>query len=751
MKRAVWCLFLVSCLLPHSETARAEREWLEDTPIVLSTSTPLTSEQAVRDWIQTDLSRHFGLNEHSALEPDFTSGSIGDTSVVKVAHTHQGIVVIGSESRLAIDPQKNSINVLGHVHAIDYRGPDKAPMKHTDALKKAGLKPMQLYSSKTVLWSATDQNHVLAFEVDGIFRSGGGLGKALRLYLDAESGQLLQALTLMQRAKNRQVNNWSAACEDLSNRRRQFGIEDVINVADSRFSRKEGQAPVSTMAINRSYDLLGKGYDFMSSVLGLDSLDDNGIKLNMYANVLIDDEGDLNCEGEGFNAFWAGKLQSLFVTAEGLDFEEVVMHELAHGIVSNGSNLEYAGQAGALNESIADVIGVSFRGWLAAGGEGSDPVSMPRDMWKLRGPGFVLRDVADPRMANRGRERYPDHMDDFLNWPVHESHDYGGVHYNSSILNMAFYLLSQGGSHPHKPGSLAVDGIGVRKAAKIVAQAASKLLFVRSNFKDARFAYAQAAASLFGQGSPEWVAVHMAMDAVGVRGAWEPPAQPEPDPQPEEQPETPPQKQAPETEPDAEQPTTEAAGDSAEINPVIFVLIAGVGLLIAAFALMKARPKYADDEDERSYGADKTSQHESSPYVTTAPSPAQTEVQQQHYHTQQVQHTNYPSARSPASGGNVVLQNRGQNVPLDEAHMQSSDGLVIGRASDLVHVHLQDKCVSRRHLRLRNTSNGYTVEDLNSTSGTCIDGVKIKPFTRVKLQRGQVIQIADFTFIFSPS
>jgi bacillolysin len=70
--------------------------------------------------------------------------------------------------------------------------------------------------------------------------------------------------------------------------------------------------------------------------------------------------------------------------------------------------------------------------------------------------------------------------------------DYGGVHYNSGVLNYWFYLLSQGGAGTNDKGNaFTVTGIGIDKAARI-AYLTEQLLSPTSNFASARAMAVQA-------------------------------------------------------------------------------------------------------------------------------------------------------------------------------------------------------------------------------------------------------------------
>ena len=116
----------------------------------------------------------------------------------------------------------------------------------------------------------------------------------------------------------------------------------------------------------------------------------------------------------------------------------MIGHELTHGVVQHTANLAYEGQAGALNESIADVFGVLVEqfhrrqtaaeaSWLV--GEG---LFMPDvqgvAMRSMKAPGTAYDDDV------LGRDPQPAHMQNF----VRTSADNGGVHINSGIPNRAF-------------------------------------------------------------------------------------------------------------------------------------------------------------------------------------------------------------------------------------------------------------------------------------------------------------------------
>ncbi len=98
--------------------------------------------------------------------------------------------------------------------------------------------------------------------------------------------------------------------------------------------------------------------------------------------------------------------------------------------------------------------------------------------------------------------------------------DNGYVHLNSGIMNLAFYLLSEGGKHPRGITQNEVTGIGFESALRIYYHANVHLFTRETHFPAARMALAASAESIFGKCSNEWHAVHQSYDAVQVPGNW---------------------------------------------------------------------------------------------------------------------------------------------------------------------------------------------------------------------------------------
>ncbi|MBZ2163572.1 M4 family metallopeptidase [Alteromonas stellipolaris] len=757
-------------------TLAAEKIGVNRAPKPLEKQSILSSAAERKAWVKNALSAQFNLNEHNTLDTKDQEQLLNSFRVVSVFQKYNKVPVVNGESRLLLNEKNQPAYVLGKHGNISSTSTTVPMLSEADALSRLQSAKETDVASRLVYWPSPEGHHVLAYEFEGEFTTKLGFAPSQRVFIDASTGEELDRIPLFHTAMHRQVNNFVAACNEFKVK---FPLippltDRVEARAMKMHARTEGSTPSNDASVETAFTLLGDAYEFIDAVLGMDSIDGNGLRLNMFINVhFLKGMPTIQCYGDVFNAMWMSRKQSLYVPEEGLHFIEITMHELAHGIVSNGSNLEYSFQSGALNESIADSIGIAFRIWLEHANKQTNSIKIPREYWILRMPSGPERDLADPSSLDFGQGSYPDHMDDFFNWPIKK--DRGGVHINSSIMNMAFYLMANGGPHPRHSGTDKVVAIGLSSAVHIVAQAASKLLVQSSNFEDARFAYALAAEALHGKGSKEWVSVHQAMDAVGVSGAWSMPQEipeiepepettpipkPEPAPQPEpeqKQTETVPASPAPEKKTEQTPEQTPAPSETQHDNQLIIILVlGGVGLCIALLALFKLKPAYSKNEGPVGYGAYISATRASSTSTSAHASRASSRTANETTSgtassaSKQPERQSSPSLTSVSLASPCYLQSiaGSQKLDISVATAAKGEGFVIGRALELVHLQLRDERISRRHLRIKLKGSSFTVEDLNSTHGTLLDGERLHAFTPAPIRHGQLLRIADFSYVF---
>ena len=513
--------------------------------------------------------------------------------------------------------------------------------------------------------------------------------------------------------------------------------------------------------MERLFEILGSIHAFFDLVLNRDSFDGAGATLRAYHGTrFFAGIRWQQCIGDEFNAGWAGE-NFMLVHSDAVEFPAIIAHEVTHGLINATAGLVYQGESGALDEAISDALGVTFDAWRRSGAprDVNAPLSMTSRDWQMRDPSGVARDMSNPRSVlweMSGRQRpYPDHYDVYAPLPL--DYDQGGVHINSSIINHGFYLLAEGGRHRSRSGGPDVEGIGAMRAARIFGRAA-ELLTPQSNFRNARFAFAFVAESLHGPGSPEWVSVHTAMDAIGVPGTWDPPpptpepdppptrpqtTPPEPDPPPTRPQTTPPEPDLPPTrsQPDPDPPEdddSDAAGpesdDPSGDNAVLVMsLVGGLMLLGAAGLMLRPRPPRSPAPAP---GRQRRPVRPGSPSggaQVAPPTPAPT----------------------PKPEGDVVLGvlrpvDGSRPIPLPVAQLSSREGLVVGRDIELCHVQIRHSSVSRRHVRLRiqelTGSRLIQAEDMNSLRGTRIDEVDLKPFQLESIMPGQILRIAGLAY-----
>jgi hypothetical protein len=112
------------------------------------------------------------------------------------------------------------------------------------------------------------------------------------------------------------------------------------------------------------------------------------------------------------NAFWNG-MQMTYGDGDGsifVDFSrgnDVIGHELTHGVTQHSLQLNYSNEAGGLNESMSDCFGAEEASRLCGGLGASGLVSPCRRFRAPKGTGGLLRDSGESTGAPIGRPHYP--------------------------------------------------------------------------------------------------------------------------------------------------------------------------------------------------------------------------------------------------------------------------------------------------------------------------------------------------------
>jgi Zn-dependent metalloprotease len=264
--------------------------------------------------------------------------------------------------------------------------------------------------------------------------------------------------------------------------------------------RGEDDPPTGDVAVDEAFDGLGATFDFYWDAYQRSGIDGAGAPL--LATVHYGRDYD--------NAFWNGE-RMVFGDGDGEVFRgftgaiSVIGHELAHGVIQHTAGLEYQGQSGALNESIADVIGALTEQYAA--GQTADQATwlVGDGIFTEEVQGRALRDMQNPGTAydddELGKDPQPAHMRDF----VVTTEDNGGVHINSGIPNRAFALAA-----------IALGGNAWEQAGQVWYRALTGGLSSTADFRTFADATADAATELYGEDSEVTTAVRTAWTTVGV-------------------------------------------------------------------------------------------------------------------------------------------------------------------------------------------------------------------------------------------
>lgn len=309
-----------------------------------------------------------------------------------------------------------------------------------------------------------------------------------RLFADAITGDLVAQHGLIHYALNRKIYNGNHTNPDAP-------------TLPGTLMFSEGGSSTDAAAMD-CYTNFGYTYNYYKSKFNRDSIDNAGMALI----------GTVHVGTNWVNAYWEGT-QMVFGDGDGVDATylskslDVVSHELTHGVTDRTANMTYSNESGALNEAMSDILGASTEAY-ADGAVSADTWKVGEDCWTPGTAGDALRYMNDPIADGQSYDYYPTRYTG--------TSDYGGVHLNSGIANLAYYLLCQGGTHPRGKTTVVVPAITMAKAEQIFYRALVTYMTTSTNFQAARTATAQAATDLYT--ATEVDAVQKCWDAVGAPG-----------------------------------------------------------------------------------------------------------------------------------------------------------------------------------------------------------------------------------------
>ncbi|MCP4643809.1 MAG: hypothetical protein GY851_25415 [bacterium] len=299
-----------------------------------------------------------------------------------------------------------------------------------------------------------------------------------KVLVNAHTGIVVLHFSMVPQSKNRQISD--------NNNNSSGGVGALV--------RSEGDGPTGINDADLAYDYLGDVYDSYFNWHGWDSIDGFGMTLNATVRYC---DAYYGCPMA--NAFWDGVSRMYF--GDGFVADDVVAHELTHGVTTYTSDLMYWSESGAINEAFSDIWGEFID---QSNGRGTDSEAVK---WLMGedAPGGAIRSLKDPMsfqnwFPDSGYIPMPDRYKG-IGW-YEGVYDNEGVHHNMGVGMKLAYLLADGDNF----NGYQIVGLGIPKTADLFWEAQSKLLTKYSDYRDLGSVLQLAAANLsFSQGETNTV------------------------------------------------------------------------------------------------------------------------------------------------------------------------------------------------------------------------------------------------------
>ncbi|MCY2988881.1 MAG: M4 family metallopeptidase [Planctomycetota bacterium] len=346
--------------------------------------------------------------------------------------------------------------------------------------------------NKGLLDNTDDPVSHLAWEVHLVQTD---LGVNESYFLDAHTGELLEQLD-GNRYLTRGVYDCSVG-DGLCH------INAYYSQYNYTFGRSEGKPPVGPNPLmggstdtDAVYDMLGFIHnDVLQARFGRNGGNGRGgigdgknFQLTSTMAYVFFEKFNPSFCSENFAGFTGYSLQYCL----GQAVTDVIAHEYGHSITyflrfdaqGRPVSMVYQGESGALQENFSDAFAAAVEYYRFGDCDwffGEENAT------------GLYRNLVDPPSAPTPPDiiSYPDR---YLSPSYYSgTNDYGGLHYNATILDKAFYLTAQGGQF----NGYEVQGLGIDKAIHIWYRAVTQYYTTTETFNDAYYDLIQAATDLY--------------------------------------------------------------------------------------------------------------------------------------------------------------------------------------------------------------------------------------------------------------
>ena len=437
--------------------------------------------ESVADAVKRQFSSQFGIrNPANDLVVKGESHPSVNRHNIRYQQLYRGIPVFGGELIANLDSQALS-SISGKTSQVNLTdvSPEITPTQASDLAKQAVAKWQQRDS-----YSLTTSEPELVIYDPSLIGPGDG-PQALVWKLSVTSGQLppVNELVLIN------ANNGAIALHfdqvDHVLDRETYSANNTTTIPGTLLCDDSVPPPATCTTdvdVEAAHLHAGDFYNFFFSNHNRDSIDDAGTTIVSITHY--------DAPGAGI-ALWDG---TQILLSDGMPAaDDVVAHELTHGIIEQTANLNSYFQSGAISESLADMWGEFID---QSNTSGTDDAGVRwligEDIPGIAGAARSMQDppaYGDPdRMTHANYDQDDDMSDD------------GGIHTNGGVNNKAVYLMVEGSAA--EPGGQfngrTITGIGMTKVASIYYDVLTNYLGIASDYLDLYNALNQSCISLIG-------------------------------------------------------------------------------------------------------------------------------------------------------------------------------------------------------------------------------------------------------------
>lgn len=473
------------------------------------------------------------------------------TEHVRMKRTYRGLPVVGGD--VVVESRNGRLKAMHGSLKSNTRPNMTVGLARMDAIVEAGARFKGRVESASnqglVVWARAGEPR-LAYQVQLKGALNGGAQGDIMYFVDAKSGKVLdiqdqlQTVNAVGTGKSLLVGNVSINTDFASGK---YSLRDltrgsgaVYDAANRSYTTAARRATLftdtdnvwgnnattdrATVAVDIAYGV-AMTWDYYKNTHGRNGIFNNGSGVKSYAHTNFGSVGGPN---GGINAAWYanamyygdGDLTYNYLPIVSID---VAGHEMSHGVNQATAGLVYSGDAGGLNEGNSDIMGTLVEFYANNANDPGDYVIgeelITNNAAGTKGFRTMFKQDADGKSFSC----YPaGGFDPALSGGAHNPH------YTSGVANRFFYLLAEGAVVPANfvgtytasqlvcNGNTALAGIGRAKAGAIWYRALTTKFTSSTTFPQARTGTLQAAAELYGAGSPEYNAVAAAWSAVKV-------------------------------------------------------------------------------------------------------------------------------------------------------------------------------------------------------------------------------------------